>query len=136
MSNKQWPIKREPARLMLSLISALIIGALTIAVAQAHENRVIGKYKLTVGWLDEPALLNQLNSLDLRVVVSDTQKAVEGLEKTLKTTYAGFYADLAIGKAAPEVISQDLQGKKVKLSDLRGKKNAVLVFYPLDWTPV
>jgi thiol-disulfide isomerase/thioredoxin len=49
------------------------------------------------------------------------EKAAAGLEKTLKSTYAGFYADLAIGKPAPEVISQDLQGKKVKLSDLRGK---------------
>ena len=26
--------------------------------------------------------------------------------------------------------------EKFKLSDLRGKKNAVIVFYPLDWTPV
>jgi thiol-disulfide isomerase/thioredoxin len=29
--------------------------------------------------------------------------------------------DLSVGKPAPEVISQDLNGKKVKLSDLRGK---------------
>jgi hypothetical protein len=83
MINQPWPINRERVRLMLSILSALIIGALTISVAQAHENRVVGKYKLTVGWLDEPALLNQLNSLDFRVVVSDTQKPVEGLGKTL-----------------------------------------------------
>jgi peroxiredoxin len=24
----------------------------------------------------------------------------------------------------------------IKLSDFRGKKNVVLAFYPLDWTPV
>ena len=27
-------------------------------------------------------------------------------------------------------------GKKIKLSDLRGKKNVVLAFYPLDFSPV
>jgi peroxiredoxin len=26
--------------------------------------------------------------------------------------------------------------EKVRLSDFRGKKNVVVVFYPLDWTPV
>jgi peroxiredoxin len=28
------------------------------------------------------------------------------------------------------------KGKKVKLSDFRGKKNVVIAFYPLAWTPV
>jgi len=28
------------------------------------------------------------------------------------------------------------KGKKVKLSDFRGKHNVVLAFYPLAWTPV
>jgi peroxiredoxin len=27
-------------------------------------------------------------------------------------------------------------GETFRLSDLRGKKNVVIVFYPLDWTPV
>src|SRR5258708_33659082 len=53
--------------------------------AYAHERRTVGPYQFVVGWLNEPAYVGQLNSLDLRV--SDTRQnpaaAVGGLEKTL-----------------------------------------------------
>ena len=44
---------------------------------------------------------------------------------------------LNVGDIAPdfELASHLEDGKKVKLSDLRGK-NVVIAFYPLDWTPV
>ena len=44
---------------------------------------------------------------------------------------------LNIGDMAPdfELASHLGDGKKVKLSELRGK-NIVIAFYPLDWTPV
>jgi len=35
-----------------------------------------------------------------------------------------------------ELPSHLAQGKKVKLSDFRGKSNVVIAFYPLAWTPV
>ena len=41
-----------------------------------------------------------------------------------------------IGAAAPEFSLKDQDQKEVKLSDYRGKKRVVLVFYPLDWSPV
>jgi len=46
---------------------------------------------------------------------------------------------LKVGDLAPEfdvpaVIGD--QKTRVRLSDYRGKKNVVVVFYPLDWTPV
>jgi len=41
-----------------------------------------------------------------------------------------------IGASAPEFTLKDQDQKEVKLSDYRGKKNVVLVFYPLDWSPV
>jgi mycoredoxin-dependent peroxiredoxin len=41
-----------------------------------------------------------------------------------------------IGAPAPEFSLKDQDQKEVKLSDFRGKKNVVLVFYPLDWSPV
>ena len=88
------------ARIVLSVITALIIGALTIGVAQAHENRVVGKYKLTVGWTDEPALLNQLNSVDFRRVVSATQKPVEGLDKTIKAEVIFGASSMPVGLSA------------------------------------
>src|SRR5215472_2350983 len=35
-----------------------------------------------------------------------------------------------------EVAEDGRPGKKIKLSDYRGKKNVVLAFYPLDFSPV
>ena len=44
---------------------------------------------------------------------------------------------LEVGATAPDFeLPGHRGGEKFRLSDLKGKKNAVLVFYPLDWTPV
>ncbi len=40
-----------------------------------------------------------------------------------------------VGQDAPDFTLRDQDGKKVTLSDLRGQ-TVVLVFYPLDWSPV
>lgn len=42
----------------------------------------------------------------------------------------------SVGTAAPEFSLKDQNQKEVKLSDFKGKKNVVIVFYPLDWSPV
>jgi len=42
---------------------------------------------------------------------------------------------LSVGTAAPDFVLKDQNQKDVKLSDYRGK-NVVIVFYPLDWSPV
>ena len=42
---------------------------------------------------------------------------------------------IAVGQNAPEFTLKDQSQKDVKLSDYRGK-NVVIVFYPLDWSPV
>ncbi|HUK25651.1 MAG TPA: peroxiredoxin [Terriglobales bacterium] len=41
-----------------------------------------------------------------------------------------------VGEPAPDFSLKDQSQKDVKLSDFRGKKRVVLVFYPLDWSPV
>ena len=43
-----------------------------------------------------------------------------------------------VGDVAPdfELPSHLEKGKKVRLSDFRGKNNVVIAFYPLAWTPV
>lgn len=41
---------------------------------------------------------------------------------------------LKVGMAAPEFELTDTAGKKVKLSDFKGKKNVVLAFYVLAFT--
>ena len=43
---------------------------------------------------------------------------------------------IAVGQAAPDFALPNQDKKEVKLSDFAGKKNVVLVFYPLDWSPV
>lgn len=43
--------------------------------------------------------------------------------------------ELEIGDKAPDFTLEDENGKKVKLSDFKGKKTVVLVFYPGDMTP-
>jgi peroxiredoxin len=42
---------------------------------------------------------------------------------------------IAVGQAAPEFVLKDQEEKEIRLSDYRGK-NVVMVFYPLDWSPV
>ena len=42
---------------------------------------------------------------------------------------------VTVGAPAPDFTLKDQDQKEVKLSDFRGKKPVVLVFYPLDWSP-
>jgi len=84
-ANKLWRLVAVSA--LVALLAVLMPGA-----ASAHERRDLtgGKYQFVVGFLNEPALQNQPNGLDL--TVSDMSqkdaagkgKAVEGLEMTLK----------------------------------------------------
>ncbi len=43
---------------------------------------------------------------------------------------------IAVGQPAPDVALKDQNQQEVKLSSFRGQRNVVLVFYPLDWSPV
>lgn len=45
-------------------------------------------------------------------------------------------SEIEVGKTAPDFTLKDQDQKEVKLSDFKGKKNVVLAFYPLDWSPV
>jgi len=38
-----------------------------------------------------------------------------------------------VGQSAPEFTLEDMTGKRISLSDFRGKKNVVLVFYRGHW---
>ena len=83
-------------RLFASIGLALLLTASFALAGSAHEHREVadGKYELTVGFLNEPAYVNQQNGLSLRVVKLDdaTPAAageangtpVEGLVDTLE----------------------------------------------------
>jgi peroxiredoxin len=45
-------------------------------------------------------------------------------------------SEVKVGDTAPDFTLKDQDQKDWSLSNLRGKKNAVLIFYPLDWSPV
>jgi hypothetical protein len=74
---------------LISFVAATLVVVSSFAIyagtAAAHERRMVGPYQFVVGWLNEPAYVGLMNSLDMRI--SDTRvtpaKAVEGLEKTL-----------------------------------------------------
>ena len=54
-----------------------------------------------------------------------------------RTSVADKTETLKVGDSAPDfTLPGHRGGEKFSLSDARGKKNVVLVFYPLDWTPV
>ncbi len=65
--------------------------------------------------------------------VAVSKKQVEALQKLLEGKYAEFVLDLSVGKMAPEAVSMDLAGKKVKLSDLKGK--VVVLDFWATWCP-
>jgi hypothetical protein len=80
---------------MLGLVT--VVALLLPALVTAHEHREVagGQYELTVGFLNEPAFVNQQNGLSLRVVAlagdgatapADAGTPVEGLTDTVEAT--------------------------------------------------
>ena len=54
-----------------------------------------------------------------------------------RTSVADRTRTLKVGDPAPDFeLAGHRDTERFKLSSMRGKKNVVLVFYPLDWTPV
>ena len=41
-----------------------------------------------------------------------------------------------VGQLAPDFVLVSHDKRTIRLSDYRGKKNVVLAFFPLAWTPV
>jgi thiol-disulfide isomerase/thioredoxin len=57
----------------------------------------------------------------LLVHADKNQKEAQELAATLRAKYDDVFPDLSIGKRAPELLSQDVDGRPVKLSALKGK---------------
>ena len=43
---------------------------------------------------------------------------------------------IAVGQTAPDFTLKDQSQKEIKLADFAGKRNVVLIFYPLDFSPI
>ena len=74
----------------LRLVAALaVVTAWLVAIAgpvHAHEGRHVGEYNLVVGFLHEPAIVEEPNGLELRVSKGHhgSEEPVEGLADTLQ----------------------------------------------------
>lgn len=77
---------------IITALSALtLMGGSVLAFtgnAEAHERRNVQAYSFVVGWLTEPAFVNQPNSIDLRVSKTDDASPVTNLHTTLKAQVA------------------------------------------------
>lgn len=84
-----WYMSTPPGAVRRSLAALLAVGAsmlLMTATVFAHENREVGDYQLTVGFLNEPAIVEEPNGLSLEVVrgSGDSSEPVEGLAGSLR----------------------------------------------------
>ncbi len=76
-------------RLLAAALVALAAASFLLpTVASAHERRDVGNYQFVVGFINEPALQDEPNGIDLTITDKATQQPVEGAEKTLKATIA------------------------------------------------
>lgn len=118
---------------LAAMVLAVIFTVVSVGVALAHEQRLVGKYQFVVGFLSEPAFNGLPNSLDLRITDNESKKPVEGLEKTLQAEVlygastmpltlrarfgqpGAYVADLVPTKAGTYIfhITGDVQGQKV-----------------------
>lgn len=66
-------------------LAVLVFSLVIPGTALAHDKRLVsGKYSFEVGFLNEPALVGQVNGIDLTVTIpSANDKPVEGLENSL-----------------------------------------------------
>jgi hypothetical protein len=103
-------VNRKPnVRLGIASIFALAALLWSAGIASAHEHRDVGEYTLNVGFLSEPAIVDEPNGVSLGVVkghdaaVEDSGTPVEGLADTLK-------AEVSYGGETKEVELQAVFG--------------------------
>jgi hypothetical protein len=70
----------------LATLLALALIVLTPGTSSAHERRKIAgeKAEVVVGWIIEPAYVEEPNGIDFRAMRPGTTEPIEGLEKTVK----------------------------------------------------
>jgi hypothetical protein len=68
-----------------ALVALALLAVTSVPGASAHERRTVaGTYNFVVGFLTEPAFLEEPNAVSLTVTNAQTNQPVEGVEKTLK----------------------------------------------------
>ena len=87
---------RYALRLLLASVLVVMLLAATAPAADAHEHREVGEYSFSVGFIEEPALVNEPNGLILEISRHTGEEGeaeegeeeegtpIEGLEETLE----------------------------------------------------
>ena len=73
-------------RAALALTVAASLTVIAAGTTLAHEQREVGDYTLTVGFIDEPVYIGSRSGLELRVMTTADEQPVEGLETSLAAT--------------------------------------------------
>lgn len=68
----------------LGLLAVPLALATSSGVASAHERRTVGPYTFVVGFLVEPAIVDEPNGISLQITNTATGEPVTGAEQTLK----------------------------------------------------
>lgn len=74
------------ARATVAVVAAFSLAAVSIGATLAHEQRAIGDYTLTVGFIAEPVYIGSKSGLEVRVATTADDQPVEGLETSLRAT--------------------------------------------------
>ena len=93
-------------------------------MADARENTVDFAKRFKENEEFRKMVENALSKEDLakRMAKADAaEKELIGLKKTLREKYGDLVADLSVGQPAPELVSQGIEGKTARLSELKGK---------------
>ena len=68
-----------------AVVAIVVVAALALSTpVLAHEDRPVGPYNFHVGWHVEPALVGQVNAVEL--TLTENGKPVTDADKTLKVT--------------------------------------------------
>jgi hypothetical protein len=80
-----WRQSFSSYRTLLTILFLFLLFALARS-AEAHETRMVGPYRLVVGFAVEPAYEGQMNGVQLRVSEGEGEDAtpVEGLQETVE----------------------------------------------------
>ena len=79
-------MKKRYLLVLVAVLAGIAILLTRTTAVLAHEDRSVGPYNFHVGWHVEPALVGQLNAVEL--TVTQDNKPVQDVEKTLLVTIA------------------------------------------------
>lgn len=84
-------------RATVAMIAAVSLAVMSIGATLAHEQREVGEYTLTVGFIAEPVYVGSKSGLELMVTTTTDEQPIEGLETLAATvTQGGATRDLVL----------------------------------------